>query len=59
MEDLKSAFGPLFSELQIKELIQEVDLDNDSKISYEEFKLMMDTARVNPKRIRSSMSIST
>jgi len=58
MEDLKSSFGQLFTGDQIKELFQEITSNSGNKISYEEFKIMMDATRETTQKVHSAWSLS-
>lgn len=56
-EELQKVFGSLCTEEQLNDMIKEVDLNGDQKISFAEFKKMMDYVKTSGPKFRSSWSI--
>lgn len=56
-EELQKVFGSLCTEEQLNDMIKEVDLNGDKKISFSEFKKMMDYIKSSASKFRSSWSI--
>jgi calcium-dependent protein kinase len=56
-EELQKVFGTLCTEEQLNDMIKEVDLNGDKKISFGEFKKMMDYMKTAAPKFRTSWSI--
>jgi len=56
-EELQKVFGTLCTEEQLNDMIKEVDLNGDRRISFGEFKKMMNCKNTTVPRFRTSWSI--
>jgi len=56
-KELKKVFGPWCSEDQLNDMIKEVNLNGDEKMSFLEFKNMMNYVKTSTPKYRTSWSI--